>query len=240
MLREYPPERTSWLPASHPRSSPRALCLLHPDVSARAGWLHEGLHAAELAAGLAEHTSEHHSDRTEFGVGRRSSPPTCNLHLARDTASLLAWLEQRQLAGGLSGGLNARLEFRLAALALTDFAPRLDPTLEMPLAEQQWLIDLWSCGDRLTHFERLGLAPTRDAAAIRRAFLGTCQRLHPDRYYGKHIGRFARVLVDLFHRAHAAHVAIADPRSCGRYLAQLAAAGHTIPADEEPSTQPQR
>jgi len=228
MLREYSPERISRLPASHPRSAPRALCLLHPDVNARAGWLRE----AELGAGLGGPSGEP-------GTGRRGASPAGNLHLACDTPVLLRWLERRQLATGRVDGLVAHLEFRLEALALTDLAPRPDPALEMPLAEQQWLIDLWSCGDRLTHFERLGLAPTRDAAAIRRAFLATCQRLHPDRYYGKHIGRFARVLVDLFHRTHAAHVVIADPRCRARYLEQLAAAGHSIPADDESSTQPQ-
>ncbi|MBL8971958.1 MAG: J domain-containing protein [Myxococcales bacterium] len=211
---EYPPERTSRLPASHPRSSPRALCLLHPDVSGRADWAQADGQQARLGeptAGLA----------AGFGTGRRASAPA-TLRLARETPVLCAWFVQRRL--GSTG-----LAFRLAALALQNLAPRLDPALDLPLGEQQWLLELWSCGDRLTHFQRLGLAPTRDPAAIRRAFLGTCQRLHPDRYYGKHIGRFARVLVDLFHRAHAAHACLADPRSCARYLTQLVDAGHTLP-----------
>lgn len=210
---EYPPERTSQLPASHHRSSPRALCLLHPDISGRTTWPLADEHQAalgEATAGLP----------TGFGTGRRASTPR-TLHLGRDTKTLVTWFEQRHLG---SNGLH----FRLAALALTDLAPRLDPDLDLPLSEQAWMLELWSCGDRLTHFQRLGLAPTRDASAIRRAFLGTCQRLHPDRYYGKHIGRFSRVLVDLFHRAHAAHVCLADPRRCARYLAQLADAGHPI------------
>lgn len=217
---EYPPERTSRLPASHHRSSPRALCLLQPDLSGRATWGQSDEHVAalgEATAGLP----------TGFGTGRRACAPRV-LHLARDTPALITWFTQRCL--GSSG-----LHFRLAALSLTNLAPRLDPGLDLPLGEQQWLLELWSCGDRLTHFQRLGLAPTRDPAAIRRAFLGTCQRLHPDRYYGKHIGRFARVLVDLFHRAHAAHACLADPHRCARYITQLAAAGHPILIiDDEP------
>ena len=154
--------------------------------------------------------------------------------LARDRAHWAALAARRGWHLSERGGTFAvlgstGLAFRLAALALQNLAPRLDPALDLPLGEQQWLLELWSCGDRLTHFQRLGLAPTRDPAAIRRAFLGTCQRLHPDRYYGKHIGRFARVLVDLFHRAHAAHACLADPRSCARYLTQLVDAGHTLP-----------
>lgn len=223
MILEYPPERISWLPASHHRSSPRALCLLHPDVSGSADWVHSDEQLARLGeptAGLS----------LGFGTERRATTPT-KLRLARDTLMLSRWFEQRRLG-------SAGLHFRLASLALTDLAPRLDPTLDLSLSEQQWLLDLWSCGDRLTHFQRLGLDPTRDSGAIRRAFLATCQRLHPDRHYGKHIGRFAHVLVDLFHRAHEAHVCLADPRRCDRYLAQLDAA-HRAPVDE-PVRQAQR
>lgn len=227
MSPEYPPERTGRLPASHHRSSPRALCLLHPDVSPRAAatWIQADEHQARLGEATAGITGSVNGGLgTAFGKGRRAHAPA-TLHLARDTRTLVAWFEQRRLGG-------AELHFRLASLSLEDLAPRQDPTLELPLAEQQWLLELWSCGDRLTHFQRLGLAPTRDPAAIRRGFHGTCQRLHPDRYYGKHIGRFARILVELFHRAHAAHVCLADPRRCARYLAQLADAGHRIPEDE--------
>ena len=98
----------------------------------------------------------------------------------------------------------------------------------MPLAEQRWLVELWLRGDRMTHFQRLGLAPTCDQALIRRAYLGVAQRLHPDRYYGKHIGRFAGVLVELFHRARAARIYLADPRRCARYVGQLTEAGHAV------------
>ena len=230
MSLEYPPERTSRLPASHHRSSPRALCLLHPDVSARPTWIQGDLQPASLGEPTAGLTS---GLGTAFGKGRRVHAPA-TLRLARDTRVLVTWFEQRRLGG-------ADLHFRLDSLALEDLAPGLDPGLDLPLGEQQWLIDLWSCGDRLTHFQRLGLAPTRDPATIRRGFLATCQRLHPDRYYGKHIGRFARVLVELFHHAHAAHVCLADPRRCARYLAQLADAGHRVPdTDTAPTadTQP--
>ncbi len=224
MLLEYPPERTSWLPASHHRSSPRALCLLHPDVSARATWAHSDEQLARLGEATAGLSAG-------FGTGRRALTPTL-LRLARDTPALCRWFEQRRLG-------SAGLAFRLDSLSLTDLAPRLDPTLDLALVDQQWLLDLWSCGDHLTHFQRLGLEPTRDCAVIRRAFLATCQRLHPDRHYGRQIGRFAHVLVDLFHRAHEAHACLADPRRCDRYLAQLADAGHPVPADE-PGRQAQR
>ena len=86
---EYPPERTSRLPASHPRSSPRALCLLHPDVSGRADWAQANGQQARLGeptAGLA----------AGFGTGRRASAPV-TLRLARETPVLCAWFVQRRL-----------------------------------------------------------------------------------------------------------------------------------------------
>lgn len=232
MLPEYSPERISTLPASDRRSSPRALCMLQPELLARPGaWSR----AAELCAGLGEAcslASERARGRLASRAlrrgegGPRSGPGgiTC---LIGQTPALLRWLGQCQ--GGPQG-----LQLRLDLLRLEDALPRLSESLEIPLAEQRWLLELWALGDRLTHFQRLGLAPTLDQGAIRRAYLATCQRLHPDRYYGKRIGRFAGVLVDLFHLARAAHVYLADPRRCAWYLGQLAAAGHVVPEGEVP------
>lgn len=246
MLLDYSPERTSRLPASDRRSSPRALCMLQPELAARAGaWSR----AAELCAGLGEASSlGAASERARGRLSSRVQPSrvqrrvdgcrllaprtglTCITCLIGQTPALLRWLAQCQ-AG--PRGLTLRLD--LLALG-GDALPRLSESLEIPLAEQRWLLELWALGDRLTHFQRLGVAPTLDQGAIRRAYLATCQRLHPDRYYGKRIGRFAGVLVDLFHLARAAHVYLADPRRCAWYLGQLAAAGHVVPElDEQPT-----
>jgi hypothetical protein len=237
MFPDYPPARVSSLPASHRRSSPRALCLLHPDVRAAADWSHDAVSLAALGErGADPHRASEHSRgrRHATHCGRTTAPaPRCGL--AGGLRELLAWLEQRHLG---PDGLGSGLCFRLDVLALDGVLPRLRDDLEIPLAEQRWLIELWLRGERVTHFQRLGLAPTVDQAAIRRGYLATCQRLHPDRYYGKHIGRFAALLVELFHRAHVAQAYLADPRRCARYVALLAAAGHVVgpqPADATPS-----
>jgi hypothetical protein len=232
MLLEYSPERTSRLPASDRRSSPRALCLLQPELAARPGaWSR----AAELCAGLGEgpavalsRSSAATTARGRLSLRAQRRMDGCRLHAPRtcltgQTPTLLRWLAMCQPG---PRGLKLRLDLlRLGEDAL----PRLSESLEIPLAEQRWLLESWVLGDRLTHFQRLGLGPTLDQGAIRRGYLATCQRLHPDRYYGRHIGRFAGVLVDLFHLARAAHVYLADPRRCAWYLAQLAAAGHEVP-----------
>lgn len=223
MFLEYSLARTSQLPASDRRSSPRALCLLQPELCPQAGgWSL----ADELSAALGEVAVTPPPAvpraRRRMEHGRARVQRTC---LSGQTVCLVRWLLACQ--PGPRG-----LELRLDRLPLGEHAlPRPSEALEIPLAEQRWLLELWGHGDQLTHFQRLGLAPTIDAAAIRRAYLATCQRLHPDRYYGKRIGRFAGVLVDLFHRAHAAQAYLADPRRCAWYIGQLAAAGHRVPVD---------
>ncbi|WP_434415317.1 J domain-containing protein [Nannocystis pusilla] len=103
--------------------------------------------------------------------------------------------------------------------------PRVSDDLDLARDEQDRLLDLWARRDQIGHFERLGLAPTGDDAAIRRAWLETCRHLHPDRYYGKRLGAFAAILAELFDRARASAEFLADPRRRGRYLTELELAG---------------
>jgi hypothetical protein len=211
----YSHERISRLPATHWRSSPRALCLLVPELAPRARAWSE---AAEHAAGFGEPI-----EAPGFPRVRRVRPARAGLHLGADPTHLLAWL--RACVAGPRG-----LQLRLDRLPLADDGLRLSPDLDISLDEQRYLLQLWSLGDGMTHFERLGLAPTDDPAELRRAYLATCQRLHPDRYYGKRIGGFEALLVDLFHRARAAHVVLSDPRRCASYLAQLTSGRAPEPA----------
>lgn len=209
MFLDYLADCTSRLPASDRRSSPRALCMLQPPLRA-VDW--EA--AAVGLAGMGEPV-----DAPSFPRARRASQrPTC---LVGQTRYIVAWLDACHNAGG-------RIQLCLDILGIGGRLPRIDPDLDIPLAEQRDLLHMWSRGDHWTHFQRLGTMPTTDPAEIRRAYLATCQRLHPDRYYGRRIGAFAGVLLDLFHRAHAAQTYLADPQRCATYLRQLAAAGHSI------------
>lgn len=233
---------TSPLRTGDRRSGPRALCLVQPElVGARDGWAATAIDTAALgesAAGPGLARTRGRPPRSSFAcMAMMASPATARVPHGGPTSEpkhLLRWLEQRHLRDHGPRGLG----FRLDALALDDLALRVRADLEIAVDEQRWLLELWACGDRRTHFQRLGLAPTCDQAAIRRAYLVVAQRLHPDRYYGKHIGRFAAVLVELFHRACAAHSHLADPRRCACYVGQLTGAGHAVvdPSTRMPAT----
>jgi DnaJ-domain-containing protein 1 len=53
---------------------------------------------------------------------------------------------------------------------------------------------------KLTPHELLGVAKDADSAAIKRAFGNASKELHPDRYFGKDLGRFREKLAKIFNR----------------------------------------
>lgn len=112
------------------------------------------------------------------------------------------------------GRWSVRLDLRRAG---ADLRERDD--VDLSRAEQQSLLAEWVRRDRTGPFERLGLAPTDDVAAIRRAWHDTCRRLHPDRHYGKRTGPFAEIMVELFELARAAYSELLDPRRRAQHLA---------------------
>lgn len=128
------------------------------------------------------------------------------------------WLSACRCVGGR---WSVRLELAGSGRAGAG-APGQDD-IDLSPEEQQRLLALWVRRDRVDHFERLGLQPTDDDAAIRQAYLETCRRLHPDRYYGKRLGVFAAILAELFARACSSAEFLADPRRRARYLRELGA-----------------
>ena len=88
---------------------------------------------------------------------------------------------------------------------------RLDPAVEVAIEEQRRILGLADAMDDLSQFEFLGLAPTHDMRAIKRAFHETSRRLHPDTYYGRQLGPFKDILAELFRRAKLAYAELRDP-----------------------------
>jgi hypothetical protein len=168
----------------------------------RAGTLGSAMH---LSQGAAMHLQ---------GLPSHGDPGLGGAHSGLGGDPVVRWLAACRCVGGR---WSVRLELR-------GDRPQPCDDLDLSRDEQQRLLALWARRDRAGHFERLGLAPTHDDAAIRRAYLETCRRLHPDRYYGKRIGGFAAILAELFDRARSSAEFLADPRRRARYLVELAAA----------------
>lgn len=121
-----------------------------------------------------------------------------------DTRSPPAPAEPEALEGGAE-----EVEFERFVIPLVpEDDPRIDPSLAIPVPDQRWLLALCDQGKTLDDFSFLGLAPTHDLKAIRRAYHETSRRLHPDAYYGKNLGSFQGLMAPLFKRAKKAHASL--------------------------------
>jgi tetratricopeptide (TPR) repeat protein len=89
--------------------------------------------------------------------------------------------------------------------------PRLDPAVEIAIEDQRQILGLADAMDDLSQFEFLGLQPTHELRAIKRAFHETSRRLHPDSYYGRELGPFREILAELFRRAKLSYAELRDP-----------------------------
>ncbi len=88
---------------------------------------------------------------------------------------------------------------------------RLDPAVEIAIDEQRRILGLADAMEELSQFEFLGMQPTHDLRAIKRAFHETSRRLHPDTYYGRELGPFKAILTELFRRAKKSYAELRDP-----------------------------
>lgn len=88
--------------------------------------------------------------------------------------------------------------------------PRLVSTIAIPIEVQRRLLAVRDNLRRIGHFELLGLEPTDDPRALRRAYHAASREFHPDSFYGKDIGQYRQVLDDLFRRARASFEVLSD------------------------------
>ncbi len=89
-------------------------------------------------------------------------------------------------------------------------APDTGGSIDLPEDMQREIRGLESRGDRLTHYELLGIAADADGATIRRAYLEKSKRFHPDSYYRKDLGSFATLLSKWFQKLSAAYQVLSD------------------------------
>lgn len=87
---------------------------------------------------------------------------------------------------------------------------RLEQDLAVPIDDQRWILAMSDGLDTLTPFEILGMTPSHDMKAIRRAYHDASRKLHPDTYYGRNLGAYRELLSTLFHRAKMAYAELRD------------------------------
>jgi curved DNA-binding protein CbpA len=89
--------------------------------------------------------------------------------------------------------------------------PRIDHALPIAPNEQRRLLALDDRFEDLTPFELLGILPTDDEKRIKKGYFESSRQLHPDAYYGKHIGTYKARLDKLFARAKQAYAELRKP-----------------------------
>ncbi len=99
--------------------------------------------------------------------------------------------------------------------------PRLDADLDLPMERQRAVLGIYDKLGTVNHFELLGITPTNDVGAIRRAYHKLSRRFHPDAYYGKNIGDFRVVLEELFKAARASHDLLISSEKRDAYVERL-------------------
>ena len=82
---------------------------------------------------------------------------------------------------------------------------------------QRELRELEARGDRLTHYELLGVPADADGGAIRRAYLEKSKKFHPDAWYRKELGDFQALLSKWFQKLSIAYQALSDEESRAAY-----------------------
>ena len=70
-------------------------------------------------------------------------------------------------------------------------APGIDPSLDLPVEMQERVIEFEARLDRPYH-EILGVAPDADSKTIKQAYFGLSKQFHPDRYFRRNLGPYAR------------------------------------------------
>ncbi len=83
--------------------------------------------------------------------------------------------------------------------------PRVDPAGPIDPQRQRWILAMADGHESMSQFEILGILPTHDLKAIKRAFHDTSRALHPDAYHGRALGVFHPILASLFREAKAAY-----------------------------------
>jgi curved DNA-binding protein CbpA len=103
----------------------------------------------------------------------------------------------------------------------------LDEDVEIDLARRRRILDTYYRLDQLTHYQLFGVEPTVDKKAIKAAYFEIVNVFHPDRYFGKNVGRFKPKLEKVFARLTESYDVLSRNQSRADYDAYLSAQSKT-------------
>jgi len=106
--------------------------------------------------------------------------------------------------GPAEGEADERME-RIERKCVATSDDRIDPGVPISVERQRWILAMADGHEEMSQFEILGILPTHDVKAIRRAYHETSRVLHPDAYHGRDLGPFRSLLVSLFREAKASY-----------------------------------
>jgi len=103
--------------------------------------------------------------------------------------------------------------------------------VDLTLEQQHVLLDLDRRLASIDHYELLGVEPAADVKSIRAAYFEQVRVFHPDRHFGKPLGRFLAPLLRVFGKFTEAYEALRRPESRAEYDRYLAARERTLALD---------
>lgn len=109
----------------------------------------------------------------------------------------------------------------------------LEEAVDLDAARKRQILDLYYRLDSLDHYELLGVPISADRRAIKQRYHEIINVFHPDRYYGKNLGRFKAKLERVFQRVTDAHDTLTRNEARSEYDAYLNAGKRTAALERE-------
>jgi curved DNA-binding protein CbpA len=91
----------------------------------------------------------------------------------------------------------------------------LDEPAELSLDERLRILAMARLADGRDPWALLGVERNADAKALKRAYFKLSKEIHPDRYYGKQLGSFDKLLATVFEAVSRAYAKLTSPEKKG-------------------------
>jgi curved DNA-binding protein CbpA len=102
----------------------------------------------------------------------------------------------------------------------------LDEDVDLEGDRRRYVLDVFGKLATLTFYEILGVRPSADKKAIKRAYFECAATMHPDRYFGKKLGSYRPKLNAIFARMSEAFATLSDPTKRAAYDEAQAGQAH--------------